>query len=94
MLQQDNYQVFRDRLLEDERILWSRRPDPSMHFTLMDLFLVPFSMLWGGFAIYFQLSEFIFDTGQEDIDIEFALFGGLISLVGLYLIFGRYIYKR
>ena len=94
MLQQDNYQVFRDRLLEDEKILWSGRPDPGMHFTLMDLFLVPFSLQWGGFAIYSQLSEFIFDTGQEDIDITFALFGSLFVLVGLYLIFGRFIYKR
>ena len=94
MLQQDNYQVFRDRLLEDEKILWSGRPDPGMHFTLMDLFLVPFSLQWGGFAIYSQLSEFIFDTGQEDIDITFALFGSLFVLVGLYLIFGRFIYKK
>ncbi|MEJ2740831.1 MAG: hypothetical protein P8105_13580 [Dehalococcoidia bacterium] len=80
--------------MEDERILWSGQPDPGKHFTLMDFFLVPFSLLWGGIAIYSQLSEFIFDTGQEDIDIAFTLLGSLFILVGLYLIFGRFIYKR
>jgi hypothetical protein len=94
MLQQDNYQVFRDHLLEDERIVWSGRPDTGMHFTLLDLFIVPFSVLWGGFAIFWELSVLIPDAEKGNIDIESVLFGIPFVLIGVYLIFGRFIYKR
>ncbi|MBN2076978.1 MAG: hypothetical protein JW762_15650 [Dehalococcoidales bacterium] len=78
----------------DEKILWSGRPDPGMHFTLIDLFLVPFSVLWGGFAIYFELSGLLSEADQGNIDIESVLFGIPFVLVGIYLMFGRFIYKR
>ena len=36
-----------------EHVLWSGRPDPGKLFTRNDYFLVPFSLLWGGFAFFF-----------------------------------------
>ena len=37
-----------------ERIEWVGRPDPARHLTRSDAFLVPFSIIWGGFAIFWE----------------------------------------
>jgi len=39
-------------LLPDETVLWTGRPDPAKHLGAIDIFLVPFSLLWGGFTIF------------------------------------------
>src|SRR4051812_14861337 len=45
---------FTPDLLRDERILWTGQPDPSRIFAPSDLFMVPFSLLWGGFALFWE----------------------------------------
>jgi len=40
------YEVFKEELLKDEKILWSGQPETSVLFTSADIFLVPFSLLW------------------------------------------------
>jgi hypothetical protein len=92
----DINQKFREHLLRNEDILWSGQPDPSVIFTPIDIFLIPFSLLWGGFAIFWESSVLL--TIPEDapngINIIFPLFGLIFVIVGLYFIFGRFIYKR
>lgn len=90
---------FQQDLLPDESILWTGRPLTRIIFHKQDWFAVPFSLLWGGFAIFWTLqamadpqqpgfwslpSHFHFDS--------FALFGIPFSLYGLYMIFGRFFY--
>ena len=41
-------------LLPNERLLWVGRPDPEVLFTPIDAFLVPFSIMWGGFAVFWE----------------------------------------
>jgi hypothetical protein len=89
---------FRDDLLRDEKILWVGQPETSLFFTGADIFLVPFSLLWGGFAIFWELSvlsEF-FHTheGKSAMPIIFPLFGIPFVIIGFYFIFGRFIYKN
>ncbi len=41
-------------LLAGERLLWTGQPDPRVIFERVDIFLVPFSLLWGGFALVWE----------------------------------------
>ncbi|WP_147431961.1 hypothetical protein [Motilibacter peucedani] len=75
-------------LLTDESLLWSGRPDPHKHFTASDIFLVPFSLLWGGFAIFWMTAALV-----NGAPVPFALFGVPFVALGLYMIFGRFFYK-
>lgn len=77
----------RDLLLPGEHLLWTGGPDPRVRFTAMDGFIVPFSVLWCGFAIFWVINA------TRSAGIGFASFGLLFVAAGLYLVFGRFIYK-
>jgi uncharacterized membrane protein len=75
-------------LSSGEHIAWVGRPDPAKHFTRGDVFLVPFSIMWGGFSIFWEASAITGGAGPF-----FALWGIPFVVIGLYFIFGRFIYK-
>lgn len=75
-------------VLPEETLLWTGRPDPAKHFSASDVFMVPFSLLWGGFAIFWLISALV-----GGAPTPFALFGLPFVALGLYFIFGRFIYK-
>jgi uncharacterized membrane protein len=75
-------------LSSGEHLEWVGRPDPTKHFTPADVFLIPFSILWGGFSIFWEASAIGGGGGPF-----FALWGIPFVAIGLYFIFGRFIYK-
>jgi hypothetical protein len=74
-------------LLPSERITWTGRPPTGILFRKSDGFLVPFSLLWGGFAVFWEYRAY--DSGAPAF---FLLFGGVFVIAGLFFIFGRFVY--
>ncbi|UFS59541.1 hypothetical protein [Subtercola endophyticus] len=71
-----------------EIVRWTGSGDPGVLFTRADFLLVPFSLLWGGFAIFWETQAVTENSGPL-----FLVFGGAFVLVGLYLIVGRFFTK-
>jgi len=82
---------FSGRLLPGERIMWTGRPGQGVIFTAWDVFLIPFSLLWCGFAIFweFMATAGVMATGRSDVAF-FPLFGLAFVCVGLYFVAGRF----
>ena len=81
-------------LQPDEQLLWAGQPNPNKVFTAFDIFLIPFSLLWGGFAIFWEalaLTNVMRYGGPADF---FPLFGLPFLALGIYLMFGRFLVKR
>lgn len=79
----------RPLLRPGEQLRWVGQPDPQVRFAPMDVLLVPFSLMWGGFAIVWEWQAI---TSSESL--LFVLWGVPFVLVGLYFIVGRFIYKK
>lgn len=77
----------RSYLLPGERILWSGKPRQGIRFQTTDIFMVPFSLMWGGFAIFWNYS--VWQTGAPDF---FTIWGLPFLIIGIYLIFGRFLH--
>jgi len=71
-----------------EQIKWVGQPDPKKHFTRQDFFVVPFTLLWAGFAVFWETTAIV--SGAPAF---FDLFGSAFVLVGLYMTMGRFFYR-
>jgi hypothetical protein len=74
-------------LLAGERILWTGRPQRGLRFRAADVYLIPFSLLWGGFALFWNVEAW--SLGAPDL---FALWGLPFLAVGIYVVAGRFIH--
>jgi hypothetical protein len=85
-------EVFRPYLFAGERVLWSGQPKQGVTLSGRDTFLIPFSLIWGGFAIFWNAMVWLgpFDSNDGSPGWFFKLWGLPFLVAGLYLIVGRF----
>jgi hypothetical protein len=85
----DAWNRLRPLLRQGEQLRWVGQPDPRVRLTAADLFLVPFSIMWASFMVFWEFKAI--ETGAS---VFFILWGIPFVLIGLYITVGRFIYKR
>jgi hypothetical protein len=82
-------------LMAGESLLWTGRPNPRVLFHSDDLYLIPFSLLWGGFAIFWEMGALgYWGNGPKGgtPSIFMSLWGIPFIVIGQYVIWGRFFY--
>ena len=93
----DATNVIRRELDPGETLLWAGKPRQGTRLQVYDVFMIPFSLMWGGFAVFWESSalRMAFSAQDNHPGFEvwiFPLFGIPFVLIGLYMIFGRFLY--
>lgn len=68
-----------------EQLLWAERPRQGVLLRPSDAFMIPFSLVWGGFAFVW---EYLALSSEEP---WFGLFGIPFVLAGWHLMVGRFV---
>jgi hypothetical protein len=70
----------------NEKFIWTGQPKKGIVFRTADLFLIPFSLFWCGFAVFWFVTAL-----TSGAPFFFAMFGIPFVIVGLIFVFGRFI---
>lgn len=85
MMRNIEYEL-KEHLDRDETLLWTGKPKTGILFRTADIFMIPFSILWCGFAIFWLTS--VISVGAP---VFFILWGIPFVIIGLLFVFGRFI---
>jgi hypothetical protein len=86
-MQFQDQQILTAFLRTSESLQWTGRPASGLLFRKSDTFLIPFSLVWGGFAGFWEFSVY-----NSDAPFFFLLIGGAFVLAGVYITVGRFFF--
>ncbi|MBR7081101.1 MAG: hypothetical protein IKI49_00100 [Oscillospiraceae bacterium] len=84
----EDYSWVSSYLTSGEQILWRGKPEKYSIFNKNDLYLIPFSILWCGFAIFWEWGVITSRT-----PLMFWLWGIPFVCAGLYFVIGRFFHR-
>lgn len=84
-MKEDGYERIREYLTDGEYVIWQGAPVKGHLFSLQDIFLIPFSLMWGGFAVFWELMVIL-----ADAPLLIQLWGIPFVVIGFYLMAGRF----
>lgn len=76
----------RAELSPGEQVVWHGQPRQGIVVRGSDALMIPFSLLWTGFAVFWVLK-----AAQLGAPLPFVLFGVSFVLVGAYVVIGRFL---
>jgi len=79
-------EIIQSILKDDEILLWKGKPKSGIEFSSIDILLIPITIMFGVYAITWEC-----DNLERDLPLIFHLFGISFVLLGLYIIFGRFL---
>jgi hypothetical protein len=91
------YQDLQPELTAGESIAWAGQPSGKVVFHAQDVMMIPFSLVWGGFALFWEAGVLGF-VGLSNTKPGasapwfMAVFGIPFVLIGQYLIWGRFLH--
>jgi hypothetical protein len=74
-----------DVALADETVVWAGAPPTGLRLRRIDAIAIPFSILWGGFALFWESIVI-----HSNAPWFFRIWGIPFVLAGLYIMIGRF----
>ncbi len=84
--------LFGNEMAPGESIVWVGQPETSVIFHKEDWFMIPFSLLWGGFALVWESFAIAGSSKASGFSWFFVLWGVPFVVIGQYMIWGRFLY--
>jgi hypothetical protein len=78
-------QALQRELTSGEKLLWSGQPRAGLLFRRSDALMIPFSLLWGGFAVFWE-----YNVIRHGAPFFFMLWGVPFLMMAGYITVGRF----
>lgn len=75
-------------LQSNETVLWEGMPEPGVHLSKEDAFLIPGSVFFFGFSVFWTAL-----AASMGAPVFFYLWGSMFIIFGLYIMLGRFFHQ-